>query len=84
MIRPSRKTWRTEWRSLVRQPHGVQGREEAKGAIESGNGWSVVIAALRRAAAPFRGLRFHDLRYLGATKLAESEASDATIQETAT
>lgn len=30
-------------------------------------------------AAVFRGLRFHDLRHCAITKLAESEASDATI-----
>jgi integrase len=55
------------------------GRKAAQEAIESGNGWRVAIAAWRRAAAPFRGLRFHDLRHLAVTKLAEFEASDATI-----
>lgn len=33
--------------------------------------------------APFLGLRFHDLRHLAITKLAESEASDSTIMSIA-
>ncbi len=33
--------------------------------------------------APFVGLRFHDLRHLAITKLAESEASDQTIMSIA-
>jgi integrase len=33
--------------------------------------------------APFRGLRFHDLRHLAITKLADSEASDQTIMSIA-
>ena len=32
-----------------------------------------------KAMAPFVSLRFHDLRHMAITKLAESEASDQTI-----
>jgi integrase len=73
------KTWRTAWRSLVKETGWRAGREAAKEAIEAGKGWRAAIAAWKRAAAPFVGLRFHDLRHLAVTKLAESEASDATI-----
>jgi integrase len=73
------KTWRTAWRALVRETGRRAGREAAKQSVEAGNGWRAGIAAWRGAAASFRGLRFHDLRHLAVTKLAESEASDATI-----
>ncbi|MGA7239695.1 MAG: tyrosine-type recombinase/integrase [Bryobacteraceae bacterium] len=73
------KTWRTAWRALVRETATRLGREAAQGALEAGNGFRGGLAAWRRAAAPIRGLRFHDLRHLAITKLAESEASDATI-----
>jgi integrase len=73
------KTWRTAWRALVKEPGRRAGREAAKEAVEAGKGWRAAIAAWRGAAASFRGLRFHDLRHLAVTKLAESEASDATI-----
>ena len=35
--------------------------------------------ARKRAAEPFRGLRFHDLRHQAITEMAEAGASDATI-----
>lgn len=73
------KTWRSAWRSLVKESGRRAGREAAKASIESGGGWRSGIAAWRLAQTPFRGLRFHDLRHLAVTKLAESEASDATI-----
>lgn len=62
------KTWRTAWRKLV-----------AETAHHAGEGITDE-AERQRAMAPFIGLRFHDLRHLAVTKLAESEASDATIQ----
>jgi len=37
----------------------------------------------KKAAAPFVGLRFHDLRHSAITKLAESGASDQTIMSLA-
>jgi integrase len=73
------KTWRTAWRALVKETGRRAGRAAAEPVIKSGKGWRPALAAWRRAAAPFRGLRFHDLRHLAVTKLAESEASDATI-----
>jgi integrase len=37
------------------------------------------IVAWKRAAAPIRGLRFHDLRRQAITEMAEAGASDATL-----
>jgi integrase len=74
------KGWRTAWRALVKEAGRRAGRSAAKEAVESGRGFRAGIAAWRQAAAPFVGLRFHDLRHLAVTKLAESEASDAVIQ----
>jgi hypothetical protein len=73
------KTWRTAWRSLVKETGRRAGREAARAALESGQGLRAAISAWKRAAAPFSKLRFHDLRHLAITKLAESEASDQTI-----
>jgi len=75
----SQKTWRTAWRSLVKETGRRAGREAARATLESGQGLRAAINAWKRAAEPFRGLRFHDLRHLAITKLAESEASDQTI-----
>src|SRR6202042_1644287 len=55
------------------------GREAAREALDSGRGLRGAIAAWRRAAAPFRGLRFHDLRHQAITEMAEAGASDATL-----
>lgn len=73
------KTWRTAWRALVKETARRAGREAARQALESGRGLRAAIAAWKRASAPLTGLRFHDLRHTCITKLAESEASDATI-----
>jgi integrase len=62
------KTWRTAWRALVKETARRAGEPFADETER------------KRAMAPFIGLRFHDLRHLAVTKLAESEASDATIQ----
>lgn len=77
------KTWRTAWRALVKETGRRAGREAAREAFGTGLGFRGALAAWRRAAAPFHGLRFHDLRHLAITKLAESEASDQTIMSIA-
>lgn len=71
------KTWRTAWGSLIKETARRAGREAAGSTL--GDGLRVAINAWKRAAAPFKGLRFHDLRHTAITKLAESEASDQTI-----
>ena len=70
------KTWRTAWRSLVKETARRAGNEGAKLAEQAGKD---VEEARKRAAEPFRGLRFHDLRHQGITEMAEAGASDATI-----
>ena len=70
------KSWRTAWRSLVKEAANRAGNEAAKLAEQAGKG---VEEARRRAAEPFRGFRFHDLRHQAITELAEGGASDATL-----
>jgi len=41
------------------------------------------ITASKRATAPIRGLRFHDLRHQAITEMAEAGASDATLMAVA-
>jgi integrase len=77
------KTFRTAWRSLVKETARQAGRKAAREAIASGNGWRAGIAEWRRAAKAFTGLRFHDLRHLAVTKLAESGASDEVVMAVA-
>jgi integrase len=85
IIDPSRpqKSWRTAWRKLVRETTRRAGREAAQNALESGKGLRGAIAAWKRAAAPIRGLRFHDLRHQAITEMAEAGASDATLMAVA-
>jgi integrase len=85
IIDPSRsqKSWRTAWRKLVRETARRVGREAAQHALESGKGLRGSIAAWKRAAAPIRGLRFHDLRHQAITEMAEAGASDATLMAVA-
>ncbi len=52
------------------------GNEAAKLAEQAGRD---VEEARRRAAEPFHGLRFHDLRHQAITEMAETGASDATM-----
>lgn len=59
------------------------GREAARETLESGRGLRAAIAAWKSAAAPIRGLRFHDLRHQAIAELAEGGASDATIETVA-
>lgn len=77
------KTWRSAWRSLVKEAGRRAGRQAAGEALEAGRGLRAAIAAWKRAASSFRGVRFHDLRHHAITKLAESQASDATIMSLA-
>ena len=81
IIDPTRpqKSWRTVWRKLVKETARRIGREAASEALDSGRGVRGGLAAWRRAAAPFRGLRFHDLRHQAITEMAEAGASDATL-----
>ena len=46
-------------------------------------GLRAAIAVWKRAAAPFQGLRFHDLRHQAITEMAEAGASDATLMAVA-
>lgn len=77
-IDPTRhqKSWRTAWRSLVKETAKRAGDEAAEAAIAEGHD---AEDARRRASQPFGGFRFHDLRHQAITELAESGASDATI-----
>ena len=70
------KSWRTAWRSLVKKA-GKHARNEAARLAEQAGG--DVEVARKRAAEPFRGFRFHDLRHEAITELAEAGASDATL-----
>jgi integrase len=81
-IDPTRpqKSWRTVWRKLVKEAAKRSGRTAARAALVAGRGIGGAKAGWRRAAAPFHGLRFHDLRHQAITELAEGGASDATIE----
>lgn len=68
------KTWRTAWRSLVKETARRAGNQVAKLAEQDGKD---AEEARKRAAEPFRGLRFHDLRHQAITEMAEAGASDA-------
>lgn len=84
-IDPTRpqKSWRTVWRKLVRETARKIGREAARQAMDAGGSLRAAIAAWKRAAAPLRGLRFHDLRHQAITEMAEGGASDATMMAVA-
>jgi len=78
---PSRpqKSWRTAWRALVNATARKAGKEAAREALDVGRGLRAAIGAWKRAALPFRGLRFHDLRHQAITEMAEAGVSDATL-----
>jgi integrase len=59
------------------------GREAAKAVLAAGQGIGRAKAAWRRAATPYTGLRFHDLRHQAITELAEAGAQDFVIQSIA-
>ena len=73
------KTWRTAWRSLIKESARQAGRDAAQNAFSAGHKLGVAKAAWRRAAEPFRKFRFHDLRHQAITELAEAGAPDATL-----
>jgi integrase len=77
------KSWRTAWRKLVAETARRAGREAARDTLDSGGRLRAAIAAYKRAAAPLRGLRFHDLRHQAITEMAEAGAADATLMAVA-
>jgi integrase len=74
------KSWRTAWRSLVKETGKRAGNEAAKLAEKAGRD---VEEARKRASEPFQRFRFHDLRHQAITEMAEAGASDATIMAVA-
>src|SRR5262249_29610430 len=84
-IDPTRpqKGWRTAWRKLVKETGRRAGRDAALSMLQSGSGLRSAIAEWKRAAKPFAGLRFHDLRHQAITEMAEAGASDATLMAVA-
>jgi hypothetical protein len=77
------KTWRTAWRALVKEATRLAGKTACDAAISAGCTPEAAENERQKAAAPFAGLRFHDMRHLSITKLAESGASDQTIMSIA-
>jgi len=74
------KSWRTAWRSLVKETAKVAGNEATKLAEKAGRD---VEEARKRASEPFEKFRFHDLRHQAITEMAGAGASDATIMAVA-
>jgi integrase len=81
-LRPQ-KSWRTAWRKLVGETAKRVGREAAQEALKQQQSIRAAIAAWKRATAPIRSLRFHDLRHQAITEMAEAGASDATLMAVA-
>jgi integrase len=77
------KTFRTAWRSLVREAGTLAGREAARAVLQTGGRISTAKAAWKRAARPFRGFRFHDLRHQSITEMAEAGITEAAMQSIA-
>jgi integrase len=84
-IDPTRpqKSWRSAWRSLVKEAAKRAGRDAASAVLAAGRGIGAAKYEWRRAAAAFLGFRFHDLRHQAITELAETGASDATLMAVA-
>jgi integrase len=84
-IDPARcqKSWRSAWHSLVKEATKLAGREAARAALSTGSGLGAAKGAWKRAAQPFVGFRFHDLRHQAITELAEGGATDATLMAVA-
>ena len=80
-IDPARpqKSWRTAWRKLIAETARQAGRKAAHESLSARQGLRAAIAAWKRAAAPFLGFRFHDLRHQAITEMAEAGVSDATL-----
>jgi integrase len=81
--RRPQKTWRTAWRSLVKETTRRAGNAAAEAAVKQGATNEEAETAGKKARACFVGLRFHDLRHSCITKLAESGAPDETIMSLA-
>ena len=81
-IDPSRhqKTFRTAWRSLVKEVAERAGNEAARIAIERGHNEA---EARKAAIQPFIGYRFHDLRHQSITEMAEAGVPEAAMQSIA-
>lgn len=71
--------WRTAWRSLLKEAAKRAGREAAKTALLEGRGIWAARSSWKRAAAPFVGFRFHDLRHHCITRLAEAGVPEQTL-----
>jgi integrase len=80
-IDPTRppKSWRAAWRALLRETAKQSGRIAAGESLKAGQAIGQAKASWKRAAAPFKGFRFHDLRHQAITELAETGAADATL-----
>jgi integrase len=76
------KTWRSAWRSLVKETARRAGKLAHDAAVAAGLLDSAETER-KKATMPFTGLRFHDLRHCANTRLAESEASDQSIMSIA-
>jgi len=81
--KPILRFWPTAWRKLVGETAKRVAREAAQEALKHQQSIRTAIAAWKRAAAPVRGLRFHDLRHQAITEMAEAGASDATLMAVA-
>jgi integrase len=79
----NQRTFRTAWRSLVRETGARAGRDAARAVLQTGGRIGAAKAAWRRAAQAFRGFRFHDLRHQSMTEMAEAGVPDAAIQSIA-
>lgn len=77
------KSWRNAWLSLVKETAISAGRGAAVATLKAGGGIGPAKSAWRRAAQPFAGFRFHDLRHQAITELAEGGATDATLMAVA-
>lgn len=78
------KTWRTAWRSLLKETAKRSGNLAYCSAIQAGCTDNAAEKERKKGMAQFIGFRFHDLRHCAITKLAESgEASDQTIMSIA-
>src|SRR4051794_21717950 len=76
-----RWSWRNPWRSLGKEAARSAGNAAAEVSLNGGASPGEVERVRKKAAAPFVGLRFHDLRHTAITKMAESDASDDTIMK---
>jgi integrase len=77
------KTWRSAWRSLVKETAKRAGNLAHGSAVAAGAVPESAETERKKAMAAIAGLRFHDLRHCAITRLAESEASDQTIMSIA-